>query len=85
MQSLSLKQKMYLQIIFISFLLSVIAGFISYRNSENSKLFLNISQNNLPKIERLGSLLAHFRDIRIQIRSIGLSGNTIQDYERYKK
>jgi hypothetical protein len=85
MKGLSLKQKMYFQMIGICLLLSSITGLIIYKNAKTSNLFLNISHNNLPKIEKLGSLLASFRDIRIQVRSIGLSGNTTDDLARYEK
>lgn len=85
MKGLSLKQKMYLQMISICLLLSSITGLIIYKNNQTSKLFINISHNNLPKIDKLGSLLASFRDIRIQVRSIGLSGNTSSDLVRYEK
>lgn len=85
MYKLSLKKKMYLQVVGICLLLASISGYIIYQNKKNSQLFLTIAQESMPKIEKLGSLLAKFRDIRIQVRSVGLAGNTTEDYQRFEK
>ena len=83
MNSLSLKKKLVLQVVGICLALSFISGLIIYRNAESSKLYQSIAVDNLPKVELLGKLMAEFRMTRIQVRSLGLVGNTAEDNSKF--
>ncbi len=83
MNNLSLKKKLVLQVVGICLALSFISGLILYRNAESSKLYQSIAVDNLPKVELLGKLMAEFRMTRIQIRSLGLVGNTSEDNSKF--
>lgn len=85
MHSLSLKKKLVLQVLGICLALSFISGLILYRNAESSKLYQSIAVDNLPKVELLGKLMAEFRMTRIQVRSLGLVGNTQEDNKKFSE
>lgn len=79
MNKMSLKQKILLLMIGICITLSFVSGLVLYRNSQTSELYQTIALNNLPKVQSLGTLQAQFRMIRIQVRSLGLTGNKAED------
>lgn len=85
MKTLSLKQKLVLQVVGICLTLSTITGLILYRNAQTASMYQLIASQMLPKVEELGALQAEFRMIRIQVRSLGLVGNTKEDNEEFAR
>lgn len=85
MSTLTLKQKLVLQVVGICLTLSMITGLILYRNSQTASMYQLVAGRMLPMVEDLGALQAEFRMIRIQVRSLGLVGNSNEDNENFSR
>lgn len=83
--SLSLKGKFVLLVFFVSMVCPVVAGIIIYRNNATLTEFKKIADESLPRTGQMGAVLATFRQLRIEVRSLALKGNSAQDIERYLK
>lgn len=83
MKNYSLKTR----IICITFLISLIVPAVSYyvvsRNSQTSKIYQDIANITLNRVEASGEMLSNFRQIRVDVRSIGLINNTKTDIQKY--
>lgn len=83
MKSLSLQKKMILQIVAICTFLVGISSVSFYFQKNVSMSYRKVSSNQFPKVESLSKLVANFRLIRIKVRTLGLSGNTKKDQQKY--
>lgn len=83
MNRLSLSFKLISLVSVICLLLSGLSGFVLHQGKKSSQAYNSIATNSLPKVKELGDLLAIFRQIRIEVRSFGLQGNTGKDFKKY--
>ena len=80
---MSLKKKIILLVLAISFVAPMLAGYIIYRNSLSTAEYQTISNSSLPQTRDLGAALFNFRQVRVQVRSLAIRGNTVQDTQLY--
>ena len=85
MRNFSLKYKITFAVMLICIVLSALSVFTLYRNNSSTQKYQKISSDNFPKVMLLGDILANFRGIRIEVRSLPLPGNTGDDKKRHMK
>ena len=85
MKKLNLQYKMILQSLGICIVLISIFIYSTYRQNEVTESYHEIAINQFPKVTSLSKMIASFRLIRINVRSLGLSGNTTKDQLEYSK
>lgn len=85
MQKLGLKKKIMILVLSISIVSPIVAGIIIYRNTETSEQYKIIAENNLPRANLMGSVLSSFRQLRVDVRSLAIIGNSSEDFEKYLK
>ena len=83
--NLGLQKKILLQMFSICFILVGVYFFSSYKQREVAGAYRNISFNQFPKVESASKMIAKFRQIRIKVRTLGLSGNTHEVQQKYIK
>jgi methyl-accepting chemotaxis protein len=75
------------RIIFVTFIISLIVPLVAYfivsRNNETAAVYQNIANVALAKVDKLGDMLSNFRQVRVEVRSLGLIDNTVSDSHRY--
>lgn len=85
MNGISLRKKIiFLTFAICAFLVSA-SFYTSYQQSKIANQFKSISINQFPKVETLSKLVASFRLIRINVRTLGLTGNTNENQAHYIK
>lgn len=80
---MSLKKKIILLVLAISFVTPMLAGYIIYRNSLSTQDYQTISDQSLPRTRDMGEALFNFRQVRVQVRSLAIRGNTPEDTKNY--
>ncbi len=80
---MSLKKKIILLVLAISIVAPMLAGYIIYRNSLSTAEYQKISNTSLPQTRNLGAALFNFRQVRVQVRSLAIRGNTAADTKIY--
>lgn len=80
---MGLKKKIILLVLSISFVAPMLAGYIIYRNSLSTAQYQTISNTSLPQTRDLGAALFNFRQVRVQVRSLAIRGNTPADTKMY--
>ncbi len=82
MKKYSLKKKLILQTFLSGMLLAILAltGIFTLKDT-----FKDVSQEELPKAQISSRLIAQFRSVRINARSLAVQGNTLKDINYYKK
>lgn len=83
MKNLSLKKRIILQTMVISLIVPLVAFFIVSRNNQTAAVYQDIANVSLARVDKLGEMLANFRQIRVEVRSLGLINNTTQDADKY--
>ena len=83
MKNLSLKKRIILQTVLISLIVPIVAFFIVSRNNQTAAVYQDIANVSLARVDKLGEMLANFRQIRVEVRSLGLINNTTQDADKY--
>lgn len=83
MKNLSLKTRIISLTIVISLIVPLVAYFIVHRNNATAAIYQQIAFNTLNRVEKSGEMLANFRQIRIEVRSLGIINNTKKDSEQY--
>ncbi len=78
MNKLSLRKKILSLVIGIAIICPMVAGIITYKNNQNNVLYQAIAERQLPVTRDLGNLLFSFREVRIQVRSLAIRGNTAE-------
>jgi hypothetical protein len=85
MKSFSLKFKL----VFIMTSLCVVMASATHwalsAKSSISNSYRNVGQEQLPKVQIVSKLIADFRLIRINVRTLGLTGNSEADQKKYIK
>ena len=76
---------MLLQIFSICFILIAVYLFSSYQQKSVAESYRNISFNQFPKVASISKLIASFRQVRIKVRTLGLTGNSQQVQSKYIK
>lgn len=85
MKNLTLKKKIVLLVFAVSCLCPVIAGIIIYRNNQTVSDYNLIAERSLPRTRAMGAVLGDFRELRVQVRSLAIRGNTAKDMDKYLK
>lgn len=83
MKNLSLKTRIMFQALIISAIVPIVSGLIVYRNNQTATVYQEIANDTLLKVEKLGELQGHFRQIRIEVRSLAVMDNTKEENEKY--
>jgi methyl-accepting chemotaxis protein len=82
-KNLSLRKRIILQTLVISFIVPLVAFFIVSRNNQTAAVYQDIANVSLARVDKLGEMLANFRQIRVEVRSLGLINNTTVDADKY--
>ncbi len=83
MSKLSLKIKLALQSVGILLMLIIVFAFSMKRQNDVAYDYRKIAVNYFPKVEIMSKLVSKFRLIRINVRSLGVTGNTPKDQQYY--
>lgn len=83
MKNLSLRKRIILQTLVISLIVPLVAFFIVSRNNQTAAVYQDIANVSLARVDKLGEMLANFRQIRVEVRSLGLINNTTADADKY--
>lgn len=83
-KNFGLQKKMVLQILVICMFLGGVTVFSSYNQKKVADQFRRISFDQLPKVEMASKMIAHFRLIRIKVRSLGVVGNSDQEQIKFQ-
>ena len=83
MQKFGLKKKIMILVFSISIISPLVAGIIIYRNAETSEHYKIIAERNLPRTNAMGRVLASFRQLRVDVRSLAIIGNSSDDFKKY--
>lgn len=85
MTKFSLKKKFLFLVLCIAIVCPVVAGIIIMRNNSTINIFKTITDESLPRTRQMGNVLSGFRQLRIEVRSLPVRGNTPKDIELYLK
>lgn len=85
MKTFSLKKKVLFLVFVIAMVCPVVSGIIYLRNSSTVSQFKSIVDNSLPRTRQMGAVLSGFRQLRIEVRSLAIRGNTQKDFDLYLK
>ncbi|WP_413569391.1 methyl-accepting chemotaxis protein [Bdellovibrio sp. HCB117] len=83
MKSWSLKAKLTVMGLFVSFLSATSGAIGFYFLNEVTYEYNIVADENLPSLKELADLRATIRELRIHVRSIGLSGNNQSEVNSY--
>lgn len=80
-KSLSLKTKLISLCVFLSSLTVVVGGVAWYTANISSTAFLHVAEVNLPNTNSLALMHGSFKEVRIHLRTVGLTGITRDQIE----
>ncbi len=83
MKTTGLTKRLLLLVLSISILCPLVSSIILYRNSIAAQEYQKIAESVMPTSLLMKEVLIKFREIRIQVRSIPLAGNTLEDREKF--
>ena len=83
MTKLSLTKKIFIFALSISLVFPIVAGIIIKKNYNAAKSYRELSEVSFPKTLLMKEVLLKFREIRIQVRSIPLEGNSPEDKAQF--